>query len=106
VECHNYQKQYGLRAISVMPLNLYGPNDSFDFRKSHVLSALVRRFIDAADDNNNEVTLWGSGSARREFMHVDDLAEFLLFLMKNYEKLNLLMYDGVQTFRLKNLQKT
>lgn len=81
-----YQKQYGMRAISVMPPNLYGPNDSFDSCKSHVLSALVRRFVDATDDNNNEVIVWGSGSARREFMYVDDLAEFLLFLMKNYEK--------------------
>ena len=81
-----YRKQYGLRAISVMPPNIYGPNDSFDLRKSHVLSALVRRFVDAVDDNTNEVTVWGSGSARREFMHVDDLAESLLFLMKNYEE--------------------
>lgn len=81
-----YQKQYGFRAISVMPPNLYGPNDSFDLHKSHVLSALVRRFVDAIDDNINEVTVWGSGSARREFMYVDDLAESVLFLMKNYEK--------------------
>lgn len=81
-----YQKQYGLRSISVMPPNLYGPNDSFDPNKSHVLSALVRRFVDAVDDNINEVVVWGSGVARREFMHVDDLAELLLFLMKNYEK--------------------
>lgn len=81
-----YKKQYGLRAISVMPPNLYGPNDSFDLSKSHVLSALVRRFVDAVDDNNNEVTVWGSGSARREFMYVDDLAESVLFLMKNYEE--------------------
>ncbi|MGA2162796.1 MAG: GDP-L-fucose synthase [Methanoregula sp.] len=79
-----YQKQYGFNAISVMPPNLYGPNDSFDLGKSHVLSALVRRFVDAVDTNNNEITLWGSGSARREFMHVDDLAEALLFFMQNY----------------------
>jgi GDP-L-fucose synthase len=79
-----YQKQYGFNAISVMPPNLYGPNDSFDLSKSHVLSALVHRFVDAVDENNNLVTLWGSGSARREFMHVDDLAEALLFLMQSY----------------------
>jgi GDP-L-fucose synthase len=81
-----YKKQYGLRAISVLPPNIYGPKDSFDLRKSHVLSALVRRFVDAVDDNINEVVVWGSGSARREFMHVDDLAESLLFFMENYEE--------------------
>jgi GDP-L-fucose synthase len=62
-----------------MPCNLYGPNDSFDLQNAHVLSSLVRRFVDAADENQNEVIVWGSGIARREFMHVDDLAQAIFF---------------------------
>ncbi len=80
-----YQRQYGLDVVCSMPCNLYGPNDSFDLMKSHVLSALVRRFVDARDENVESVTLWGSGTARREFMHVDDLAEAVLFVMKNWK---------------------
>ncbi len=80
-----YQRQYGLNVVCAMPCNLYGPNDSFDLQKSHVLSALVRRFVDARDDNAESVTLWGSGTARREFMHVDDLAEAVLFVMGNWK---------------------
>lgn len=76
------KNQYGFDAISIMPCNLYGPNDSFDLTKSHVLSALVRRFIDAKDSNLPNVTLWGSGIARREFMHVDDCADVILFYVK------------------------
>ena len=80
-----YQRQYGLDVVCSMPCNLYGPNDSFDLKKSHVLSALVRRFVDARDENAESVTLWGSGTARREFMHVDDLAEAVLFVMENWK---------------------
>jgi len=98
-----YKKQYGLRAISVMPPNIYGPKDSFDLRKSHVLSALVRRFRDAVDENNNEVIVWGSGSARREFMHVDDLAESLLFLMKNYEETEIINVGWGKDISIKEL---
>jgi len=98
-----YKKQYGLRAISVMPPNIYGPKDSFDLRKSHVLSALVRRFGDAVDENNNEVIVWGSGSARREFMHVDDLAESLLFLMKNYEETEIINVGWGKDISIKEL---
>ena len=79
-----YNREYGFPGISAMPCNLYGTNDSFDLVNSHVLSALVKKFVDATDDNLLEVTIWGSGSARREFMHVDDAAEAILFLMKNY----------------------
>ena len=68
-----------------MPCNLYGPNDSFDLRKSHVLSAVVRRFVDACDCGAESITLWGTGTARREFMHVDDLAEAVLFVMKHWK---------------------
>jgi GDP-L-fucose synthase len=80
-----FHKQHGLQGINPMPCNLYGPNDSFDFDRSHVLSALVRRFVDARDTGKSAVTLWGTGSARREFMHVNDLANALLFLMHRYE---------------------
>jgi GDP-L-fucose synthase len=80
-----YKKQYGLDSISLMPCNLYGPNDSFDLQHSHVLSALVKRFIDARDEKKEIVTLWGTGVARREFMHVSDLAEAMLFMIKNLD---------------------
>jgi GDP-L-fucose synthase len=80
-----FSKQYGMRCINPMPCNLYGPNDSFDLDRSHVLSALVRRFVDAQQAGAKEVTLWGTGTPRREFMHVDDLAAALLFLAINYE---------------------
>lgn len=79
-----YKKQFNFESISLMPCNLYGPNDSFDLAHSHVLSALVKRFTDAKDNKSDEITLWGTGIARREFMHVDDLAEAVLFMMLNY----------------------
>ena len=80
-----YKKQYGFNSISLMPCNLYGPNDSFDLKQSHVLSALVKRFTDARDKNDPDITLWGTGIARREFMHVDDVARAVLFFMEKYE---------------------
>jgi GDP-L-fucose synthase len=79
-----YYKQYGFNSISLMPCNLYGPNDSFDLKHSHVLSALVKRFTDAADNKDADITLWGTGIARREFLHVDDVARAILFMMENY----------------------
>jgi GDP-L-fucose synthase len=82
--CEVYKKQYGFDSISLMPCNLYGPNDSFDLQHSHVLSALVKRFSDAVTNGLDEITLWGTGIAKREFMHVDDLAKVLVFLMENY----------------------
>jgi GDP-L-fucose synthase len=83
--CQAYRKQHGFNAISLMPTNLYGPGDNFDLQSSHVLPALIRKFTDAADRRAPEVTVWGSGSPRREFLHVDDLADACLFLMKNYD---------------------
>jgi GDP-L-fucose synthase len=83
--CEYYYRQYGFKSISLMPCNLYGPNDSFDLQHSHVLSALVRRFIDATDAGQSELQLWGTGVARREFMHVDDASRAVLFLLENYE---------------------
>jgi GDP-L-fucose synthase len=79
------KKQYGFNSISLMPCNLYGPNDSFDLKHSHVLSALVKRFVDAAESKAATITLWGTGIARREFMHVDDTARAILFMLENYD---------------------
>jgi len=80
-----YRKQYGFNGISVMPCNLYGTNDSFDSLHSHVLSALVKKFVDSVDSGAKNVVIWGTGKARREFMHVDDAAEAILFLMEHYD---------------------
>lgn len=84
IMCQSYNKQYGTDFISVMPTNLYGPNDNFDPVNSHVLPALIRRFHEAKRDGAREVVIWGTGSPKREFLHVDDLADACVFLMKNY----------------------
>lgn len=78
-----YYEQYEMLTVCPMPCNIYGTNDHFDLERSHVLSALVRRFVDAIDEGKPSVTLWGSGIAQREFIHVDDVAQALLFLMEN-----------------------
>jgi len=80
-----YARQYGARFISAMPTNLYGPGDNFDLETSHVLPAMIRKFSDAAERGEPTVTLWGSGTPRREFLHVDDLADAVLFLLRHYE---------------------
>lgn len=77
--------QFGLRTISLMPAGIYGTGDRFDFERSHVLAALVRRFVDAADSSAPHVTLWGTGLPRREFMHVDDFVSAILFLFDHYD---------------------
>jgi GDP-L-fucose synthase len=82
--CQAYRTQYGNDFISAMPTNLYGPNDNFDLTSSHVLPALIRKFHDARTERQSEVTIWGTGSPRREFLHVDDLADACVFLMANY----------------------
>jgi GDP-L-fucose synthase len=82
--CQAYRKQYGFDAISVMPTNLYGPNDNFDLETSHVLPALIRRFHEAKTANSPNVTIWGTGSPLREFLHVDDMAEATIHLMQHY----------------------
>ena len=83
--CQSYNKQYGTRFISVMPTNLYGINDNFHPENSHVLPALIRKFHEAKLSNAESVSIWGDGTARREFLHTDDLAEAVLFLMDNYD---------------------
>jgi GDP-L-fucose synthase len=82
--CQAYRQQHGFNAISLMPTNLYGPGDNFDPQASHVLPALIRKFHEAKVDRSPEVTIWGSGTPRREFLHVDDLASAVLFLAENY----------------------
>ena len=82
--CQSYRTQYGCDFISAMPTNLYGPNDNFDLTSSHVLPAMIRKFHDAREENRPDVTIWGTGSPRREFLHVDDLADACVFLMSHY----------------------
>jgi GDP-L-fucose synthase len=84
--CQAYRHQYGCDFISAMPTNLYGPNDNFDLTSSHVLPALIRKFHDAKADGRGEVVIWGTGSPRREFLHVDDLADACLFIMEYYDR--------------------
>jgi GDP-L-fucose synthase len=84
--CQAYRRQYGFDAISVMPTNLYGPGDNFSAAGSHVLPALIRRFHEARERRSSEVVVWGTGTPLREFLHVDDLADALLFLMKDYSE--------------------
>ena len=80
-----YRKEFGHRWISVMPTNLYGPNDNFDLESSHVFPALIRKFIEAKKSNANVVNLWGTGKPRREFLHVDDLAKAIIVCLDNYD---------------------
>jgi GDP-L-fucose synthase len=84
--CDAYRSQYGCNFISVMPTNLYGPNDNYDLNTSHVLPAMMRKMIVAKQTNAPFVEIWGSGSPRREFLHVDDLAEACFYLMQNYSQ--------------------
>lgn len=84
--CDAYRAQYGCNFISVMPTNLYGPNDNYDLNNSHVLPALLRKFNTAKNNNNNTVEVWGTGKPFREFMHVDDLADACLFLMRYFNE--------------------
>ncbi|MFA9192777.1 GDP-L-fucose synthase [Flavobacterium sp. FBOR7N2.3] len=84
--CDGYRSQYGANFISVMPTNLYGPNDNYDLNNSHVLPAMLRKFITAKRNGDKSVTIWGTGSPKREFLHADDLAEACVFLMENYDE--------------------
>ena len=83
--CQAYRRQYGCNFISAMPTNLYGPGDNFDLTSSHVIPALMRKFHDSRSTSTREVEVWGTGSAMREFLHVDDLASACLFLLENYD---------------------
>jgi GDP-L-fucose synthase len=107
--CQSFNEQYKTNFISVMPTNLYGPNDNFDLEHSHVLPALIRKFHDAKRDGKPEVVVWGTGSAKREFLYVDDLAEAILFLMNNYngsDIVNIGMGEDLSIKELAELTKT
>jgi GDP-L-fucose synthase len=82
----SYRKEFGHRWISLMPINLYGPNDNFDLETSHVFPALIRKFIEAKRNNDNEVVLWGSGTPLREFLHADDLAKAIVICLDKYDE--------------------
>lgn len=101
--CENYRLQYGCNFISVMPTNLYGPNDNYDLNKSHVLPALLRKIHTAKIKNIPTVEVWGSGTPLREFLHVDDLAEACLFLMENYHEAELVNIGTGTDISIKDL---
>jgi len=82
--CENYRRQYGCDFISAMPTNLYGPNDNYDLKNSHVIPALIRKFHEAKEKGLPQVEVWGTGTPLREFLHSDDLADACIFLMNNY----------------------
>ncbi len=98
-----YQKQYGMNGLCLMPCNLYGTGDSFDPQRSHVLSALVRRFVDATEQGVEAVTLWGTGSAKREFLHVDDLARATWLLMEKMESPEIINVGSGQDLSIREL---
>jgi len=83
--CQAYRREFGFKAISLMPTNLYGPGDNFDLKNSHVLPALIRRFHEAKVTDQENVAIWGTGTPRREFLHVDDLADAVVYLLETYD---------------------
>jgi GDP-L-fucose synthase len=106
--CDGYREQYGCNFISVMPTNLYGPNDNYDLKNSHVLPAMLRKFITAKRNGDSSVTIWGTGSPKREFLHANDLAEACLFLMENYNDsglVNIGIGDDISILDLAHLVK-
>jgi GDP-L-fucose synthase len=100
---NSYRKEYGTKWISLMPTNLYGPRDNFDLAASHVLPAFIRRFIEAAETSADKVTLWGSGSPLREFLHVDDLAKAVVVAAENYDSSMHLNVGTGEDLSIKNL---
>ncbi len=104
--CQAYGKQYGSNFISATPTNLYGINDNFDLTNSHVLPAMIRKFHAAREQGREEVVLWGTGAPRREFLHVDDLADACLFLMEHYDELGHLNIGTGQDLSIRELAET
>lgn len=101
--CQDFNKQYGTNYISVMPTNLYGPNDSYDLNNSHVLPALIRKFHEAKKQNIESVEIWGTGTPMREFLHVDDLADACIFLMDNYNDSEIINVGTGKDITIKDL---
>jgi GDP-L-fucose synthase len=99
----SYRKEYGYKWISVMPTNMYGPNDNFDLENGHVLPVLIRKFIEAKRSGSGKVTLWGSGSPLREFMHVDDFAKAVMLCMDKYDDSNHINVGSGQEVSIKDL---
>lgn len=106
VMCESFNRQFNTNFISVMPTNLYGPNDNYDLQNSHVLPALIRKFHEAKILNNPAVTLWGSGSPRREFLYVEDLADACYFLMQNYNGNEIVNIGTGEDITIKELGET
>ena len=104
--CDAYRSQYGCNFISIMPTNLYGTNDNFDLQNSHVLPALLRKFHEAKLNNDPSVQVWGTGKARREFMHVTDLAKACLFLMEEYDEAGLINAGTGEDMTIEDLART
>ena len=104
--CEAYKNQYGCNFISVMPTNLYGPNDNYDLQNSHVLPALIRKFHEAKLQNLPSVEVWGTGSPMREFLHADDLADACVFLMDNYNELEFVNIGTGEDVTIKELAET
>lgn len=104
--CQFYKQQYGCNFISAMPTNLFGINDNFNLKNSHVLPALLRKFIEAKQNNQHEVSIWGSGLPMREFLFVDDLAEACLFLMENYNGVETVNIGTGEDVTIKELAET
>lgn len=101
--CQSFNDQYKTNFISVMPTNLYGPNDNFDLQSAHVLPALIRRFHEAKKTNSKKVVLWGSGNAYREFLYVDDMAYACVFLMKNYNSSEIINIGSGKDLKIREL---
>ena len=101
--CEAYRDQYGCNFISVMPTNLYGPNDNYDLNNSHVLPALLRKFHNATINGDETVEVWGSGTPKREFLHVDDLADACYFLMQNYDDKDFVNIGSGEDLSIKDL---
>lgn len=104
--CRKFKEQYRDNFISVMPTNLYGPNDNFHPEYSHVIPALIRRFVEAKRENKKEVVVWGTGNPKREFLYVDDLAEALIFLMNNYDGVDHINIGMGMDISIKELAET
>ena len=101
--CDAYRAQYGSNFISVMPTNLYGPNDNYDLKKSHVLPALIRKFHEAKKENQPHVMMWGTGTPKREFLHVNDLADACFYLMQTYDEPGLVNIGTGEEIAIKDL---
>jgi len=103
--CQMYNRQHGFNAISLMPTNLYGPNDNFDVEECHVIPGMINKFITAKENNNEPVILWGDGTPTRQFMHSEDLADACIFLMNNYDDPEIINVSADVEYTIKNLSE-